>query len=46
MAGLLREGLLDSQAKPEHLCSLIPNSVPSGRPVLDFGPCAGLTLQP
>jgi cytochrome c peroxidase len=40
----LRDGLLDPRAKPEHLCSLVPARVPSGRPVLDFGPC-GLKLQ-
>jgi cytochrome c peroxidase len=42
----LRDGLLDPRARPEHLCSLVPDSVPSGRPVLDFGPCRGLVLQP
>jgi cytochrome c peroxidase len=32
----LREGLLDSRALPENLRSLVPSSVPSGRPVLQF----------
>ena len=32
----VRHGLLDRRARPEHLRKLIPRSVPSGFPVLDF----------
>jgi cytochrome c peroxidase len=33
-------GLLDSRANKEHLCALIPKSVPSKLPVLTFEACA------
>ena len=36
MEAFLRHGLLDSRALPENLRSLVPPSVPSGRPVLQF----------
>ena len=32
----VRDGLLDSRARPEALRKLVPSSVPSGRPVLKF----------
>ena len=36
LLAFLRHGLLDSRASPENLRSLVPPSVPSGRPVLQF----------
>jgi hypothetical protein len=36
LVAFVRFGLLDPRAKPENLRSLIPPSVPSGRPVLTF----------
>ncbi len=33
------QGLLDRRAGKEHLCALIPASVPSGIPLLDFEAC-------
>ena len=36
LLAFLRQGLLDSRALPENLRSLVPPSVPSGRPVLQF----------
>jgi cytochrome c peroxidase len=33
------EALLDSRAAPASLCSIIPDSVPSGRPILKFQGC-------
>jgi hypothetical protein len=36
LLAFLRHGLLDSRALPENLRSLVPPSVPSGRPVLQF----------
>jgi cytochrome c peroxidase len=38
----VRDGLLDGGAAPPSLCSLVPNSVPSGLPVLKFEGCQGL----
>jgi hypothetical protein len=32
----VREGLLDSGAKPQYLRRLVPKQVPSGRPTLNF----------
>jgi len=32
-------GLLDPGAKKENLCALVPDKVPSGRPVLKFQGC-------
>jgi hypothetical protein len=32
----VRDGLLDKKAGPEHMRRLVPDSVPSGRPTLDF----------
>ena len=36
LVDFVRHGLLDRRARPEHLRKLIPRSVPSGFPVLDF----------
>jgi cytochrome c peroxidase len=36
LVDFVRNGLLDPRAKPEHLKMLVPKSVPSGRPVLNF----------
>jgi cytochrome c peroxidase len=36
LVDFVRHGLLDRRARPEHLRRLIPRSVPSGLPVLDF----------
>jgi cytochrome c peroxidase len=35
----VRDGLLDERAKKENLCRLVPSSVPSGSPVLQFQGC-------
>jgi len=35
----VRDGLLDERAKPENLCKLVPDHVPSGLPVLQFQGC-------
>lgn len=35
----VRDGLLDQRAKPENLCKLVPDQVPSGLPVLKFQAC-------
>jgi cytochrome c peroxidase len=35
----VRDSLLDNGARPRELCMLIPASVPSGRPVLQFQGC-------
>ena len=37
----VRDGLLDERAKPERLCTLVPDQVPSGLPVLQFQACRG-----
>lgn len=39
LVAFVREGLLDTRAKKENLCDLVPETVPSGRPVLDFEAC-------
>ena len=36
LVAFLREGLLDDRARPENLRALIPASVPSGLPMLEF----------
>lgn len=36
LVDFVRNGLLDSGAKPENLRKLVPASVPSGRPTLNF----------
>jgi cytochrome c peroxidase len=35
----VRDGLFDERASPANLCKLVPASVPSGRPVLEFEAC-------
>jgi cytochrome c peroxidase len=39
LAAFVRDGLLDERAKKENLCKLVPRSVPSGSPVLQFQGC-------
>jgi cytochrome c peroxidase len=39
LLSFVREGLLDPRASAAHFCSLIPEAVPSGRPVLTFEGC-------
>ena len=39
LVSFVRDGLLDQRVKPENLCKLVPSSVPSGLPVLDFEAC-------
>jgi hypothetical protein len=36
LVDFVRNGLLDPRARPENLPGLIPDAVPSGRPVLTF----------
>ncbi len=36
LVDFVREGLLDKSAGPEHFRRLVPQSVPSGRPMLMF----------
>src|SRR5207237_963969 len=49
LVDFVRYGLLDPDAKPQRLASLIPQAVPSGRPVLTFselrGPVEGTTVR-
>jgi hypothetical protein len=40
LLAFVRDALLDERAKPEHLCKLIPQRVPSGMPLLTFEGCA------
>jgi len=42
LAAFVGEALLDDRARPENLCRLIPESVPSGMPLAVFEGCAGL----
>lgn len=35
----VRDSLLDDRARPSELCTLVPNAVPSGRPLLRFRGC-------
>lgn len=35
----VRDGLLDRRVRPEHLCKLVPRSVPSGLAPLEFEAC-------
>jgi cytochrome c peroxidase len=37
----VRDGLLDPRAGPRQLCALIPDALPSGRPLLKFEGCEG-----
>jgi cytochrome c peroxidase len=39
LVSFVRDGLLDERMKPENLCKLVPASVPSGLPVLEFEGC-------
>ena len=39
LVSFVRDGLLDEGVKAENLCKLVPASVPSGLPVLEFEAC-------
>ena len=39
LVDFVRNGLLDRRARKQTFCSLIPASVPSGMPLLDFAGC-------
>lgn len=39
LVAFLRDGLLDEDARPENLCRLVPDRVPSGLKVLQFQGC-------
>jgi len=39
LVAFVRDGLLDERARKENLCQLVPQSVPSGSPVLQFQGC-------
>ncbi len=39
LVAFVRDGLFDKRASRENLCKLVPPSVPSGRPVLEFEAC-------
>jgi cytochrome c peroxidase len=39
LVSFVREGLLDPRVLPERLCKLVPASVPSGIPMLEFEAC-------
>ena len=39
LVAFVRHGLLDPRAKRKSLCPLIPEAVPSGRPMLFFQGC-------
>lgn len=39
LVAFVRDGLLDSRVNAQNLCQLVPATVPSGRPVLQFEAC-------
>ncbi len=39
LVNFVRDGLTDDRARPENLCSLIPDSLPSALPILTFEGC-------
>ena len=39
LVAFVRDGLFDERASPKNLCQLVPGSVPSGQPVLEFEAC-------
>jgi hypothetical protein len=39
LVAFVRDGLLDKRATKDNLCKLVPRSVPSGSPVLQFQGC-------
>jgi len=39
LVAFVRDGLFDKRAGPKNLCTLVPGSVPSGQPVLEFEAC-------
>jgi cytochrome c peroxidase len=40
LVSFVRDALLDGRARKQHLCPLIPDSVPSGIPLLNFEGCS------
>ena len=40
LVSFVRDGLLDGRSKKQNLCSLVPDSVPSGIPLLHFEGCS------
>jgi cytochrome c peroxidase len=46
LVAFVRNGLLDERAKKENLCKLVPRSVPSASPVLEFQGCRYVSPQP
>jgi cytochrome c peroxidase len=46
LLAFVRNGLLDERAKKENLCKLVPRSVPSASPVLEFQGCRYVSPQP
>ncbi len=41
----VRDGLLDQRTQPQNLCLLVPTSVPSGMPMLNFQDCSSAALN-
>ena len=41
LVAFVRDGLLDERARPENLCPLLPDAVPSGFPLMHFEQCPG-----
>jgi hypothetical protein len=39
LVSFVRDALLDQRAKPDNLCKLVPDHVPSGMPVFNFQAC-------
>ena len=39
LVAFVRDALLDERATKQHLCPLVPSSVPSGYPTMDFEEC-------
>jgi hypothetical protein len=39
LVAFVRDGLFDSRVNAHNLCQLVPETVPSGRPVLQFEAC-------
>ncbi len=40
LVSFVRDALLDGRARKRHLCRLVPDSVPSGMPLLTFEMCS------
>ena len=41
LVAFVRDGLLDPRVLPDHMCRLVPASVPSGSPMMRFEACGG-----